>query len=369
MSTPPQPRPRLRHLGIVLGSLPPGPLNAITDVPGVRVGHTTLIEGSGALVPGRGPIRTGVTAILPHAGHPLLEKVPAAAYVINGAGEVTGRSVVEEWGLLETPICLTSTLNVGLVYDAVVEWMANGTGALSPDEWSIPVVAETYDGFLNDVQGRHVRQAHVLAALDGATSGPVAEGSVGGGTGMICYGFKGGIGTASRVIEAPGGPWTLGALVQANHGRRPQLRVGGLPAAKLLTAPLPGRQGDGSIIIVVATDAPLDAHQLRRVALRAALGLARTGSTAQNGSGDFALAFSNYADNRVAPGARGAPRQLLTLHNDDMNLLFEATAEAVEESILNALCAADDMLGRDEHFVAGLPVEQLRQVWQQHMVR
>lgn len=358
-------RPRLRELGITLGALPPGTYNAITDVPGVRVGHTTLIEGTGALVPGVGPVRTGVTVILPHAGHPLREKVPAAIHVINGAGEVTGRSLVEEWGLLDSPICLTSTLNVGLVYDAVVEWMARSS-ELSVDDWAIPVVAETYDGALNDAQGRHVRAEHVLAALEAATGGPVAEGAVGGGTGMICYQFKGGTGTSSRMVEAAGGVWTVGALVQANHGRRRQLRVGGLAAGELLHAPLPQRRQDGSIIIVLATDAPLDAHQLKRVALRGGMGLARTGSTAQNGSGDFTIAFSNYPGNRVAPGARGAPRTLTTLHNDDVSPLFDAAVEAVEEAILNALCAAGDMIGRDNLFVPGLPVEELRGLWQAH---
>jgi D-aminopeptidase len=359
-------RPRLRELGIALGQLAPGPLNAITDVSGVRVGQTTLIAGAGALTPGQGPVRTGVTAILPHEGHPLLAKVPAAMHVINGAGEVTGRSLVEEWGLLDAPICLTSTLNVGLVYDAVVEWMARDSGALSVDDWAIPVVAETYDGELNDAQGRHVRAEHVLAALASASGGTVAEGAVGGGTGMTCYQFKGGSGTASRVAETAGAPWTVGAFVQANHGSRRQLRVGGLAAGQLLHAPLPARRQEGSIIIVLATDAPLDAHQLRRLAARGALGLARTGSTAHNGSGDFAIAFSNFPANRVAPGARGAPRTLTTLHNADLNPLFGAAVEAVEEAILNALCAAGDMLGRDDHFVPGLPVEQLRQLWQDH---
>ncbi|HEX9055946.1 MAG TPA: P1 family peptidase [Ktedonobacterales bacterium] len=369
MSAPthPRSRPRLRDLGIVLGELSPGPLNAITDVPGVRVGQTTLISGSGPLVPGQGPIRTGVTAILPHEGNPLLEKVPAAVHVINGAGEVTGRSLVEEWGLLETPICLTNTLNVGLVYDAVIEWMARTTGALSVDEWSIPMVAECYDGYLNDIQGRHVHTEHVLAALESADGGPVAEGSVGGGTGMTCYQFKGGNGTSSRVVETAGGRWTVGALVQANHGARHDLRIGGLPAGTLLAdAPLPGRRQDGSIIIVLATDAPLDAHQLRRLASRGALGLARTGSTARNGSGDFTIAFSNHPANRVAPLARGAPRTLITLQNEDMTRLFNAAVESVEEAILNALCAADDMVGRDDHFVAGLPVERVRALWQAH---
>jgi D-aminopeptidase len=367
-SMPIQGRPRLRDLGIVLGELSPGPLNAITDVPGVRVGQTTLSSGVGPLVPGQGPVRTGVTAILPHEGDLLAEQVPAGLHVINGAGEVTGRSVIEEWGLLETPICLTNTLNVGLVYDAVVEWLVRDQRALDPNDWAIPVVAECFDGYLNDIQGRHVRGEHVLAALDGASGGPVAEGSVGGGTGMICYQFKGGNGTASRVAEVAGGRWMVGALVQANHGRRRQLRVGGLPAGRLLAAPLPARRQDGSIIIVLATDAPLDAHQLRRLASRGALGLARTGSTAGNGSGDFALAFSNFPANRIGR-SRGASCTLTTLRNDDMSPLFDAAVESVEEAILNALCAAGDMLGRDDHFVPGLPVEALRQLWQRTLGR
>jgi D-aminopeptidase len=313
MTAPTDRRPRLRELGIIPGALPPGPHNAITDVPGVRVGHVTLIAGSGPLAPGRGPVRTGVTAVLPHEGHPLREKVPAAVHVINGAGEVTGRSLIDEWGLLDSPICLTNTLNVGLVYDAVVEWMARAPG----------------------------------------------------GTGMVCHEFKGGIGTASRVAPAEGGPWTVGALVQANHGARAELRVAGLPAGRLLEAPLPGRRGDGSIIIVLATDAPLDAHQVRRLAARGALGLARTGSTARNGSGDFALAFSNARANRVAPGTAGRPRAVTTVPNEAMNPLFAAAVESVEEAILNALCAGGDMLGRDDHFVPGLPVEALARLWRE----
>ncbi len=365
MATASSPRPRLRDLGIALGRLAPGPLNAITDVPGVRVGQATLIRGEGPLVPGQGPVRTGVTAILPHEGHPYLEKVPAAIHVINGAGEVTGRALIEEWGLLETPICLTSTLNVGLVYDAVIEWLTSQSAALSVNAWTIPIVAECYDGTLNDVQGRHVRAEHVLAALDAATVGPVAEGSVGGGTGMICHQFKGGNGTASRVAEVAGARWTVGALVQANHGTRADLRVGGLEAGALLHAPLPGPARDGSIIIVLATDAPLEAHQLRRLAARGALGLARTGSVASHGSGDFTIAFSNFSANRVREGTAHTPRSLTTLPGDALTPLFGAAVEAVEEAILNARCAGGDMAGRDGIFVPGLPVEELRQLWRE----
>jgi D-aminopeptidase len=227
-------------------------------------------------------------------------------------------------------------------------------------------VAETFDGTLNDIQGRHVRAEHVLAALAAAAPGPVAEGSVGGGTGMICHQFKGGTGTASRLVEAAGGRWTVGALVQANHGARSDLRVGGLAAGALLHAPLPGPARDGSIIIVLATDAPLDAHQLRRLAARGALGLARTGSVASNGSGDFTIAFSNFAGNRLRQGDGHAPRTQTMLPNDALTDLFRAAVEAVEEAILNALCAAGDMVGRDGIFVPGLPVEELRRLWKAH---
>lgn len=360
------PRPRLRELGIELGRLPPGPFNAITDVPGVRVGVTTLVSGSGPLVPGTGPVRTGVTAIFPHEGNPYSAQVPVVVHVINGAGEVTGRSEIDEWGLLETPICLTNTLSVGGVYDAVLTWMFGQAARLNVEAWVIPVVAECFDGYLNDIQGRHVRAEHVLAALDGAAAGPVPEGSVGGGTGMTCHGFKGGNGTASRVADTAGGTWTVGALVQANHGARDDLRVGGLPAGQLLRPAILDRRDEGSIIIVLATDAPLDTHQLRRLAARGALGLARTGSFAGNGSGDFVIAFANYDGNRAPPEARGAPRTLTTLHNEDMNPLFLAAVESVEEAILNALCAADDMVGRDDHFAPGLPTDQLRDLWRAH---
>lgn len=366
MTVPSSHRPRLRELGIELGRLPTGPLNAISDVAGVRVGVTTLIAGDGPLVPGTGPVRTGVTAIFPHEGNPYVAQVPIVVHVINGAGEVTGRSEIDEWALLETPICLTNTLSVGGVYDAVLTWMFRQAASLGHEAWVIPVVAECFDGHLNDIQGRHVREEHVLAALDGAVGGPVPEGSVGGGTGMTCHGFKGGNGTASRVAETGGGRWTVGALVQANHGARDDLRVGGLNVGRLLTPTPPVRTGEGSIIIVLATDAPLDTHQLRRLSARGALGLARTGSFAGNGSGDFVIAFSNYPGNRVPPEAHGAPRALTTLYNDDMNPLFLAAVECVEEAVLNALCAAGDMDGRDGHFAPGLPSDQLRDLWRAH---
>jgi D-aminopeptidase len=319
---------RARELGIVIGSLEPGPLDAITDVDGVRVGHTTLIESK--------DVRTGVTVVLP-AEEPLF----AAPFRLNGNGEMTGLEWVRESGVLTTPIALTNTHSVGVVRDALVRVAVARDDA--PD-WSLPVVAETWDGFLNDVNGFHVRGEHVFAAIDTAGDGGVDEGNVGGGTGMICHGFKGGIGTASRVTDAG---HTVGVLVQANHGRRVRLTVEGVPIGAELDAdriPLPGGPEDaGSIIVLVATDAPLLPHQCERVARRAALGIGRTGGLGEDSSGDLLLAF--------ATGNRGlggdAPVAVTMLPNARMNTLFAAAVEATEEAILNALLGAETMTGRE----------------------
>ncbi|MBW2057803.1 MAG: P1 family peptidase [Deltaproteobacteria bacterium] len=351
-------RPRARDLGIPLEGRP-GPMNAITDVKGVEVGHATLIRGKGRLVVGKGPVRTGVTAILPR-GKKGPGRVFAAWFSLNGNGEMTGTTWIEESGLLEGPIMLTNTHSVGVVRDSVVEWLAKH--GLMTQPWALPVVAETYDGFLNDINGFHVNKEHVFEALDKAGSGPVAEGNVGGGTGMICYEFKGGIGTASRKLEERDGAYAIGVLVQANHGRRRQLRVAGVPVCTDMTENLVWSQDRsrvaGSIIIIVATDAPLMPHQLKRVARRASLGLARTGSTASNYSGDIFLAFST-ANPEVARSSGVA--QMTMLLEDRMDPIFEATVQAAEEAIINALVAAETMTGIDDHTVIAIPHDRLRE--------
>jgi D-aminopeptidase len=344
---------RLRDLGIVIGSYQPGPLNAITDVVGVKVGHTTLIQGDGPLKPGQGPIRTGVTVVIPRddVWH---KKVPSGAFVLNGTGEMTGLPWVAESGFLEYPIALTSTLNVPRVANGIMSWMIAQYPEIGiSDDTLTPVVAECDDSRLNDSQGRHVSEQDVIAALDSATSGTIKEGTVGAGTGMTSYGFKGGIGTASRKLPENQGAYTVGVLVNANHGRRPELVVNGVPVGTLYEAPAqlsdtlaPG-QSEGSIIIVVATDAPLDGRQLTRLAKRAALGLARTGSTARHGSGDFILAFSTA---NVIPHYPKEPTyNLIHLADTHLNPLFTATVEATEEAILNALTTATTVTGRDGH--------------------
>ena len=336
-------RLRARALGIPLSGTP-GLHNAITDVPGVRVGHTTLIRGDGALVVGEGPVRTGVTAILPHADADRPTPVWAGMHSFNGAGELTGAHLVAEYGWFLGPVCLTGTHSVGVVHDASLRWFHRRFGsAVAPDMWHLPIVGETWDGGMNDSYGHHVRAEHVIAAIDGAAAGPVAEGAVGSGTGMTCYGFKGGIGTASRLVETADRQWTVGALVQANFGRRGELRVLGRSYPETLAPPTP----DGSIIGIVGTDAPLLPHQLQRVARRAVLGMARTGSAGHNGSGDIFLAFS------VAnPLPLGTPRGVTPidhLPNGRLDPIFAATADAIEEAILNALLMAETMVGRDGH--------------------
>jgi D-aminopeptidase len=334
---------RARELGITIGSLEPGPLDAITDVDGVRVGHTTLIDGD--------EVRTGVTVVVPPE-----EPLFAAPFRLNGNGEMTGLEWVRESGLLTTPVGLTNTHSVGVVRDALVRVAVAREGA--PD-WSLPVVAETWDGFLNDINGFHVREEHVVAAVEGAVGGAVAEGNVGGGTGMICHGFKGGIGTASRVT--PEGH-TVGVLVQANHGRRSRLAVAGAPVGAELVAdrvPLPGGpEGAGSVIVLVATDAPLLPHQCDRLARRAALGIGRTGGVGEDSSGDLLLAFAT--GNRGVGGDEPTTVQLLP--GPRMNELFVAAIEATEEAILNALLAADTMTGRDGRVVHALDPDLLLEV-------
>lgn len=362
-------RRRLRDLGITLGRLPTGEHNAITDVKGVRVGHTTLISGEGELVVGKGPVRTGVTVILPHEGDVGLDPVFAGYHVFNGNGEMTGLHWVKESGMLTTPIAITNTHSVGVVHDAMISYEVK---RLRRPEiyFSLPVVAETFDGWLNDINGMHVREEHVWDALDAASGGPVAEGCVGGGTGMNCHEFKGGIGTSSRVVAKADGGWTVGVLVQANYGDRHLLRVDGVPVGELIPYDeVPGfaearkRTVDGSIIIVVATDAPLLPHQCDRLAQRATVGLSRVGGIGANSSGDIFFCFAN--GNRGLPGAEERTRQVSDcrmISPDAMTPLFEACAEATEEAILNAMCMATTTTGVNGRTIHALPLARLRQL-------
>jgi D-aminopeptidase len=357
-----QPHPRARDLGVPFEGTP-GKLNAITDVAGVEVGFVTLINGDGPLVQGKGPVRTGVTAILPR-GKTSTDPVMAGWFSLNGNGEMTGTTWVKESGFLEGPVFITNTHSVGVVRDASIAWGLKHGATLQP--WSLPVVAETWDGALNDINGFHVKPEHVFSALDGATAGAVREGNVGGGAGMICYQFKCGTGTASRKLDANAGGHTVGVLVQANHGRRSELRIAGVPVgAEIPVAPArPRAPADpfndrelGSIIIVVATDAPLLPHQLERIARRASLGLARTGATSGNGSGDIFIAFST-ANAKAAGAADVASVQMLS--NDRISALFSATVQATEEAIVNALVAAETMTGANSRVVEALPHEMLK---------
>ena len=363
-----QSKPRARDLGIPFDGTP-GPLNSITDVKGIEVGHTTLISGEGKLQVGVGPVRTGVTAILPRGKQSANDSVFGGWFSLNGNGEMTGTTWLEESGFLEGPIMITNTHSVGVVRDAVVAWrVKRGAPDASGYWWSLPIVAETYDGYLNDINGFHVKPSHAFEALDGAKPGPVPEGNVGGGTGMMCYGFKGGIGTASRKLDQTGG-YTVGVLVQANFGRRNQLRIAGVPVGTEIPEGTVSsndgvpRDDVGSIIIVVATDAPLLSHQLKRLARRAALGVARTGSSSGNGSGDIFVAFSTGNPGASKPDG---PVQLTMLPNDRMNSLFEATVQATEEAIVNALIAAETMTGVDGHKVIALPHNRLKEVMKKY---
>ncbi|TDK45586.1 S58 family peptidase [Algoriphagus formosus] len=357
-------KPRARDLGIPLEGKT-GTFNAITDVKGVEVGHTTLISGEGKLVVGEGPVRTGVTAIFPRGKQ--YDPVFAGWYSLNGNGEMTGTTWVEESGFLEGPIAITNTHSVGIVRDAVVEWeFENNHFDPLPDEpdvfWALPVVAETYDGDLNDINGFHVKKEHVFSALDNAKSGPVEEGNVGGGTGMICHQFKGGIGTSSREVVINNTTYTLGVLVQANYGTRESLTIAGVPVGKeisdrqILMDPLKRQEERGSIIVIVATDAPLLPHQLKRLARRVPIGISRVGGYGGNGSGDIFIAFST-ANSGAAD--RVDTQQLTMIPNDKISSLFEAVAQATEESILNALVAAETMVGKNNTTVYELPEDEV----------
>jgi D-aminopeptidase len=410
-------RPRARDLGIKIGRIKTGRYNAITDVAGVRVGHVTLIEGAGKLVPGTGPIRTGVTAILPHGSDLFLEKVTGAVLSINGFGEVTNAEQIHEMGCLEGPIMLTNSLNVARVADAVIDWSLDRNKAMGTETWGIsPVVAETNDMYLNDIRGRHVNRDHVFLAIDSAKGGPVEEGAVGGGTGMICYDFKGGIGTASRKLPDKLGGYAVGVLAQTNFGWRPQLMIDGVPIGRELEHYKPVRRktinpppvtpaqaggargarrpersavvskeaakqspsrdlgiasqktlamtrdarvtDSGSVIVVLATDAPCSTRILTRLAARAQNGLARTGSHTGNTSGDFVIAFSTPRRKKHFADALTYPAEQIIEQGDLINYLFWAVVEATEEAVLNSLFKADTMIGRDDRVVPGLPIEE-----------
>jgi D-aminopeptidase len=371
---------RARDLGISIGLMAPGPLNAITDVAGVRVGHHTLIAGdAGPLLVGRGPVRTGVTVVVPHDGDPFAGAVYGGAHRLNGNGELTGLEWIREAGLLAGPVAITNSHSVGVVRDAMVAAACRG-GAGPEPAWALPVVGETWDGWLNDIDGQHVRAGHLDAALEAATAGPVTEGNVGGGTGMICHRFKGGIGTASRRLPVAEGGFTVGALVQANYGRRERLAIDGVPVGREIgldevpsdreaDAMSPADADAGSIIVVLATDAPLLPHQCERLAQRAGLGVARTGGAGEHSSGDLFIAFATGNRGLIAAddaGGRPFTREVRTLDDAWISPLFWAAIESTEEAIVNALVAAETMSGQGGHIAYRLPHDRLMEVWRRH---
>lgn len=355
-----QSKPRARDLGIPFDGTP-GPFNAITDVKGVEVGYSTIISGDGKLVVGKGPVRTGVTVVFPK-GKEFRDRLFGAWFTLNGNGEMTGTTWLQESGFLVTPILITNTHSVGVVRDALIEWnVKRGGGEEHSGDYSLPVVAETYDGFLNDINGFHVRKEHVFQALESAKSGPISEGNVGGGTGMIAHGFKGGTGTSSRKLNEKAGGYTIGVLVQANYGSRDYLRIAGVPVGKEIIDLRPERgkkdDGGGSIIVVVATDAPLLPHQLKRMVTRVALGIGSMGGRGEDSSGDIFIAFSTA--NAEAAKTSGLA-QITMLPNELINPFFWATEEATEEAIVNALVAAETMTGRDGNRAYAIPHDRLR---------
>jgi len=378
---PKEERPRARDIGIETGIFKPGPFNAITDVKDVKVGQVTLIEGEGALVPGKGPVRTGVTAILPHGGNLFNEKVPAAAFVLNAFGKSTGLQQVNELGNLEVPIVLTNTLNVPLVADAVIQWSLEKNPVIGIKTGTVnPVVGEVNDGTLNDIQGRHVTKEDVFQAINSAKSGPVEEGTVGAGTGSTCMSFKGGIGTSSRVLPEKLGGYTVGVLVQTNFGG--SLMINGAPVGREMgkydfsqyfpyEIP-PTHNLDGSCMVVVATDAPLDQRQLERVTKRVALGLARTGFYSSNGSGDFFIAFSTA---QRVPHNTGLTLDTTVVANDSMSSIFQATVEATEEAVINSILKATTVVGRDGNTREAIDIQKLESIlhkynavdWDKHL--
>jgi len=360
----PSGKPRARAIGIPFDG-EPGAFNAITDIAGVEVGYQTLIRGSGPRVRGQGPVRTGVTAILPRGRSNADSGVFAGMFSLNGNGELTGSHWVAEVGRCEGPITITNTHSVGVAHDATIKWLVARSGR--ERQWSLPVAGETYDGWLNDIDGFHVTEADVFAALDGAHDGPIEEGSVGGGTGMIAYGFKGGSGTASRRVSFAGGRYVVGAFVQANFGAREQLTIAGVPVGRALKDWSPDRRGggeSGSVIAIVATDAPLLPHQLTRLARRTALGVGRSGAISGHGSGDIFLAFSTANAAALAEGE--ALHQAAFIPDASLNPFFAATIQSIDEAVLNALVANETMIGADDHVVHALPHDEVRALLARH---
>ena len=351
---------RARELGISIGTLAPGSLNAITDVPGVLVGHSTVSWGGPELPSGSGPARTGVTAIFPHGDDVWNKRVVAGAFAANGVGEVVGISAIHEWGLIETPIMLTNSQSVGQVYDATVRWLMARDPACGQEDAVMPVVGECDDGSLNDLRGMHVKEEHVREALESAGAGPVPEGCVGSGTGMTCYDFKGGIGTSSRVVPAYDTPYTVGVLAMTNFGNRHRLAVDGVPVGREIADLMPVEPSrEGSCIVVLATDAPLSARQCERLAKRCSLGLAVTGSYAGDSSGEFMIAFTTA---HQVPRATSAPLAITTIGNDQMFGLFEAAVDATAEAVINSLCMAETAMGRAGGKTYALPLDRLVEV-------
>jgi D-aminopeptidase len=356
-------RCRLRDLGVAVGGLPAGPLNAITDVPGVRVGHCTVSWGGPELPSGSGPARTGVTAVFPHGDDLWHQRVVAGAHAANGVGELIGISAVREWGLVETPILLTNSQSAGAVYDATVRWIMDHQPGAGLEDAVMPVVGECDDGFLNDLRGMHVKEEHVRAALEGAKDGPVAEGCVGAGAGMSCFDFKAGIGTSSRLVSAHGCQWTVGVLALTNFGVRHRLCIDGVPVGREITDLMPLENREGSCIVVLATDAPLSARQCERMAKRCALGLAATGSYASDGSGEIMLAFTTA--HRV-PRTAAEPLALASVANDHMAELFAAAVDSTAEAVVNSLCMAETTVGRDGQAAYAMPLDCLVEVMRRH---
>lgn len=359
-------RGRARDLGVVIGAYPTGPRNAITDVDGVRVGHATVRRDPSP--DGRGAVRTGVTAIFPHEGLPWTERVYAGTHVLNGYGELIGINQIDEWGLLHSPIVMTSSLAIGRAYDATVRWRTDRHATTTHEGGDMPVVTECDDSFLNDVTTFPLSDAEVYQALDSASGGDVVEGCVGAGTGMQCMDFKGGIGTASRIVS---GGFTLGALVLTNFGEREQLRIDGVPVGREIVDLMPRQHSEGSCVVVVATDAPMVPHQVRRLAVRAGLGLARTGSTAHNGSGELMIAFSTA--NRIPMRSDDGTVQVRAILDGGswdgpgpFNDLFAATVEAVEEAVVNALFTATTTVGRDGNVLHALPLDRTLEILERH---
>ncbi len=352
---------RIRDFGVVIGTGKTGKNNAITDVEGVKVGHVTLISGSGKLTIGKGPVRTGVTVVIPGGTDMWQWKPMAGSFVLNGNGEAMGLMWLQESGILETPIALTNTLSVAAAQRGLVDWMTKKNPDIGvTDDTLTPFVAECDDSSLNDIRGQHVTAKHAFDAVEAAKGGPVEEGAVGAGTGMISYEFKGGIGTSSRVLPKADGGYTVGVLLNANHGRRAELRMLGAPVGQQLTDLIPARKQEGSIVIVLATDAPLDSRQLSRMAKRTLLGIARTGAIATHGSGDLAIAFTTK--NRLPHYPKKRTVSLEVLSDFHINPLFEAAVDAAEEAMLNALVAAKTTEGRDNMVVHGIPHDRLKEV-------